>query len=69
MLARRDRYLADWKRLPLTSLTRSIVRAKHHELTVERGKVTANHVMRDLRAAYNLALRVIDDPDLLPDTP
>jgi integrase len=68
-LARRDRYLADWKKLPLTSLTRSLVRAKHHELTVERGKVTANHVMRDFRAAYNLALRVIDNPDLLPDNP
>ena len=68
-LARRDRYLADWKKLPLTGLTRSLVRAKHHELTVERGKVTANHVMRDFRAAYNLALRVIDNPDLLPDNP
>lgn len=69
VLARRDRYLADWKRLPLTSLTRSMVRTKHHELTVERGKVTANHVMRDFRAAYNLALRIADKPDLLPDNP
>jgi len=33
------------------------------------GKVTANHMMRDFRAAYNLALRIIDDPDLLPDNP
>lgn len=48
-LSRRDRYLRDWKRLPLTELTRSMV--------------------RDFRAAYNLALRVIDDPDLLPDNP
>jgi integrase len=69
VLARRDRYLADWKTLPLTTLTRSMVRAKHHELTVERGKVTANHVMRDFRAAYNLALRIVDNPDLLPDNP
>ena len=60
---------ADWKKLPLTDLTRSMVRAKHQELTVERGKVTANHVMRDFRAAYNLALRVIDDPDQLPGQP
>lgn len=68
-LARRDRYLADWKTKPLTSLTRSMVRAKHVELSETRGKVTANHVMRDLRAAYNLALRVVDNPDLLPDNP
>ena len=69
MLARRDRYLGDWKGLPLTSLTRSLVRSKHHELSDKRGKVTANHVMREFRAAYNLALRVIDNPDLLPDNP
>lgn len=68
-LARRDRYLPEWKKLPLGSLTRSQVRAKHHELTATRGKVTANHVMRDFRAAYNLALRIIDNPDLLPDNP
>ncbi len=69
VLASRDRYLADWKKLPLTSLTRSMVRAKHQELSETRGKVTANHVMRDFRAAYNLALRIIDDPDQLPDNP
>lgn len=68
-LARRDRYLADWKNVPLTNLTRSMVRAKHQELSEKRGKVTANHVMRDLRAAYNLALRIVDNPDLIPDNP
>jgi integrase len=68
-LARRDLYLADWKKLPLTGLTRSMVRAKHDALSVNRGKVTANHVMRDFRAAYNLALRIIDNPDLIPDNP
>ena len=68
-LARRDRYLANWKHKPLSSLTRSMVRAKHVELSETKGKVTANHVMRDFRAAYNLALRVVDDPDLLPDNP
>lgn len=30
-LARRDRYLADWKHMPLCELTRSMVRAKHEE--------------------------------------
>jgi integrase len=38
-------------------------------LSETRGKVTANHVMRDFRAAYNLALRIVDDPDLIPDNP
>ena len=68
-LYRRDLYLADWKRMPLTELTRSMVRAKHEELTQRRGKSTANHVMRDFRAAYNLALKIVDNPDLLPDNP
>ncbi len=64
-----NRYLADWKKLRLTELTRSMVRAKHHEISVHRGKVVANRAMRDLRAAYNLALRIIDNPDMLPDNP
>lgn len=68
-LARRDRYIADWKSLPLANLSRSMVRARHQELSETRGKITANHMMRDLRAAYNLALRVIDNPDLIPDNP
>jgi integrase len=46
-----------------------MVRTKHQELTETRGKVTANHVMRDFRAAYNLALRIVDDPALIPDNP
>lgn len=69
VLARRDRYLQDWKSLPLAQLSRSMVRTKHEELSETRGKVTANHVMRDLRAAYNLALRIIDNPDSLPPNP
>ena len=65
----RDRYLANWKSIPLTELTRSMVRARHHEISEKRGKVVANQTMRALRAAYNLALRIIDDPDMLPDNP
>ena len=64
-----DRYLSDWKPLLLTKLTRSMVRAKHQELSEKRGKVIANRVMRDFRAAYNLALKIVDDPDALPDNP
>jgi integrase len=69
MIARRDRYLSDWKSKPLVELKRSEVRKQHNDITKKNGKVTANHAMRDLRAAYNLALRIIDDPDLLPDNP
>ncbi len=69
VLYRRDLYLADWLTLPLKELTRSIVRAKHHSLSEDRGPTIANQVMRELRAAYNLALRVVDDTDMLPDNP
>ncbi|MEM9360554.1 MAG: integrase arm-type DNA-binding domain-containing protein, partial [Pseudomonadota bacterium] len=37
VLYRRDLYLADWLTLPLKDLTRSIVRAKHHSLSEDRG--------------------------------
>ncbi len=69
LLYNRDIYLGDWRNLPLAALTRSMVRARHQDLTSKRGKVIANRVMRELRAAYNLALRVVDNPDLLPDNP
>jgi integrase len=69
LLDRRDRYLSDWRAKPLKSITRSMARAKHDALTEGHGKVTANKVMRDFRAAYNLALRIMDDPDALPDNP
>lgn len=69
ILYRRGLYLADWVNLPLTKLTRSMVRARHQQLSETRGKSTANHVMRDLRAAYNLAMRIVDDPDSIPDNP
>ena len=53
LLYRRDLYLADWLSMPLTELTRTIVRAKHHDLSENRGPTTANQVMREFRAAYN----------------
>lgn len=65
----RDRYLPDWTNVPLNKVTRSMVRAKHQEISEKHGKVVANQTMRNFRAAYNLALRIIDDPDMLPDNP
>jgi integrase len=69
LLASLDCYLPDWKKIPLKNVSRSMVRARHQDLSEKRGKVVANHAMRHFRAAYNLALRVVDDPDLLPANP
>lgn len=66
---RLDFYLSDWKRLPITEITRSVARAEHVRITKEHGKRVANMALRDFRAAYNLALRVVDEPDKLPDNP
>ena len=69
ILYRLDLYLSDWKDLAITEIKRSVARDKHRELTLKRGKVVANQAMKDFRSAYNLALRVVDNPDLLPDNP
>ncbi len=64
-----DRYLSDWRGLPLTELRRSVCRDRHKTITDRHGPYPANHAMRSVRAAYNFALRVVDDPDALPDNP
>ena len=52
-----------------TELKRSMCRARHEKITRENGKVPAKRVMQRLRAAYNFALRVVDDSDSLPSNP
>ena len=69
ILYRLDLYLADWKDLPITDIKRTLARDKHRTLSEKRGRIVANQAMKDFRAAYNLALRVVDNPDLLPDNP
>ena len=64
-----DKYLADWREVPLTELRRSMCRDRHRKITERHGPYPANHVMRSLRAAWNFALRVVDDPDALPSNP
>jgi integrase len=64
-----DKYLADWRRVSLTDLRRSMCRDRHREITEKHGPYPANQVMRSLRAAWNFALRVVDDPDALPGNP
>ena len=64
-----NRYLADWKSIPISEITRSMARDKHKYISERRGKVVANSSLRLFKAGYNLAMRVVDDPDSLPDNP
>jgi len=69
VLARMERYLGDWKTLPICEIKKSMAREKHAKLSARHGKRIANMAMKDFRWAYNLALRVVDDPDALGDNP
>lgn len=69
MLDRRDRLLKGWLDLPITEIKRSTARERHKELTRESGKRSANMVFKDFRAAFNLAIKVADDPDAIGDNP
>ncbi|SDW51762.1 tyrosine-type recombinase/integrase [Roseicitreum antarcticum] len=69
MMDRLDRYLPKWGTLPVTAIKRSQAREEHRRITVDHGATTANKAMRDFRAAYNFALKVVDDPDALPGNP
>jgi integrase len=64
-----NRYLADWKNIPVSEVTRTMAREKHRYITEKHGKAVANGAMRIYKAAYNFALRVVDDPDGLPSNP
>lgn len=64
-----DKYLPDWRNVPLTDLRRSMCRDRRRKITERHGPYPANQVMRSLRAAWNFALRVVDDPDALPGNP
>jgi integrase len=69
MMDRLDRYLPKWRDMPITEVKRSAAREEHRRITDQHGATTANKVMRDFRAAYNFALKVVDDPDALPGNP
>ena len=64
-----NRYLPDWKLIPVSEITRTMARERHRHLSIKHGKSAANHALRLFQAAYNLALRVVDDADSLPDNP
>ena len=69
MLERLERYLPKGRALPVTDIKRSTAREEHRRITRDHGATTANKAMRDFRAAYNFALKVVDDPDVLPGNP
>ena len=69
VLDQRDRYFADWKLIPISEITRTMVRERHRYISTKHGKAAANSALRVFRAAYNLALRVVDDVDTLPGNP
>lgn len=69
MMDRLARYLPDWADTPITEVRRSAAREEHRRITERHGATTANKAMRDFRAAYNFALKVVDDPDALPGNP
>ena len=69
ILARLERYLRSWKSLPITEIRRSMAREEHKRVTAEHGPRAANQALKDFRAAYNFALKVVDDPDALPQNP
>ena len=68
-LDRLNTYLPDLADTPISEVKRSTARAEHQRISRDHGKVTANKVFRDFRAAYNFALKVVDDPDALPSNP
>lgn len=42
VLVRMNRYLADWKPIPISEITRSMAREKHRHISERHGKVVAN---------------------------
>lgn len=69
VLYRLNLYLPDWVGIPITEIRKSTVRERHSVLSKKRGKRVANQALKDFRWAYNLALRIVDDPDALGDNP
>lgn len=54
-------YLKDWKRSPVTRISRQMVLKRHQRIAKEHGEVTANNVMRHLRSVYNVTAAAHDE--------
>jgi len=42
---------------------------RHRHISTQHGRAAANSALRAFKAAYNLALRVVDDVDTMPGNP
>ncbi len=69
MLDRVDRYIPKWAGLPIGEVKRSMAREEHQRITRDHGPRSANQILRDFRASYNFAMKVVDNPDALPGNP
>ena len=69
MKDRLARYLPKWKNMPIAEIKRSMAREDHQRVTRNHGGRSANQVFKDFRAAYNFAMKVVDNPDTLPGNP
>lgn len=69
MKDRLARYLPKWRDIPIAEVKRSMAREDHQRITRNHGPRSANQIFRDFRAAYNFAMKVVDDPDALPGNP
>lgn len=56
------RYLADWRNLPWTSVSRTMVLDRHRLIGEAHGQRTANNVMRALRSILSFARAKYRDP-------
>lgn len=55
-----DRYLSDWKNLPIDHVTKEMIGSRHAAIAGKHGKHTANKAMRILRALFNFAQATYD---------
>lgn len=55
-----NKYLPDWRNKLMTEITKDMISVRHAEIAEKAGPVTANKVMRVLRALYNHADATFD---------
>lgn len=54
-------YLKDWRRKPITAITKQMVTQRHRLIGETRGEAQANYALRALRAVLNFAKHSYDD--------
>lgn len=54
-------YLKDWRRTPITSITRQMILKRHQRIAKANGEVTANNVMRHFRSIFNVTAAAHDE--------